>query len=70
MKYCCKKFKRAIKNKKILKTGSEYYKPNVYVDDFWKDTLNVILSSCPFCDTPLSEINALSAELEGLKGRG
>ena len=69
MGYCCGKFEEAIKNKEILKTGSGFYKPNVYVDDFWKDVLNVILSECPFCDTPLGALNELRAQLNSLKGR-
>ena len=54
MKYCCNEFKKSIKNKEILKTGNGYYKPNVYVDDFWKDTLNVILNTCPHCESSLT----------------
>ena len=54
MKHCCKKFKQAVRDEEILKTGNKFYKPNVSVDDFWNDTLNVILSDCPFCNKVLS----------------
>ena len=67
MKYCCGEFKEAIKDKEILKTGNGYYKPNVYINDFWKDVLNVILSECPFCETPIGAINELRAKLNGLR---
>lgn len=58
-KYCCNEFKKAVKNKEILKMGSRYYRPNVYVDDFWKDVLNIILNICPYCERSLTTWGAL-----------